>query len=532
MNRLLRDAQRASLNPQLAAALAVRWAIDRKAARLAKATVTGAFDRLAVMGWLSEETFTNLMQGFGLTTSDIDELYAWLREQEYLPIRWRNDPREGIDPAKVRSPLDGAIGKAARDWLQKKQPVIYQDAEAAAERCFRMLVDLNRDPEGTPGYAGLDLYEDAGWQHDVYEWLGHAAQLSPDGLADTKIACICLFLEASWWWGDQIRLPMVGELIRLYGEIDWGQADWPDQLAEFDRNYIPQVLDRENNAERWRRVRATLESIATDLGLRAGHVPDDPMLRRIYICWCFFGGDVAQYTGAPVDADGWFRLAGEACGDDPDFKGVLAFAHYQRADVWSTANPGRCAGYLQESGLAAEADELEDRSLRAFLARMYGDMRWKAGDDAGAFDAYARAALHGYVYQVDQETKEMSLNQYGYALYREMRTRLERRLAEVRQGDRGSTAEAAVQRTRQLFRPYFDHVKDTKQEGAPPDTGPLADVVPPLPYEPSSEKAKRPNAVYQENAELMLKQMQTVLDEPVEQPLEGTGTPNNVQVLH
>jgi len=532
MNRLLRDHQRASLNPQLAAARAVRWAIDREASRLANATVTGAFDRLAVMGWLSEETFAGLMQGLELSESGLEELYTWLREQEYLPISWGKDPRPEIDSAKVKSSLDGAIVKAARDWLKKDEPSSYQDAEAAAERCFRMLVDLNRDPEGTPGYAGLDLYEDAGWQQNVYDWLGHAAQLSPGRLADTKIACICLFLEASWWWGDQIRLPMVGDLVKLYGEINWGRTDWLDHLAKFDRNYIPQLLDRENNVDRWQCVSAALASIAADLGLQPDHVPDDPMLKRIYVCWCFFRGDVAQYTGAPADADGWFRLAGEACDDDPDFTGVLAFAHYQRADVWSTADPGRCAGYLQEFGLAAEINDLEDRSLRAYLARMYGDMRWKAGDCAGAFDAYARAALHGYVYQVNQETSAMSLNQYGYALYAEIRTRLERRLTQAREIGLATAAGAAIERTRQLFRPYFDRVHETGREGAPPDAGLLADVIPPLPYEPGSEKAKQFNAVYQENAELMLEQMKEVLNEPVDQALEGAGTSNNVQSFH
>jgi len=150
-------------------------------------------------------------------------------------------------------------------------------------------------------------------------------------------------------------------------------------------------------------------------------------------------------------------------------------------------------------------------SLRAYVARMYGDIRWKSGNIDGAFDAYGRALLLTYVYQVDQESEKMPPSEYTYALYREMRTRFLNRLGEAREYGRASEADAAVERIRTLFGPYWE-LKRPAASGKDP----LADVVPPLPEKADFEFGSG----YAQDALLMLQHKLTNrVAEPVERLL-------------
>jgi hypothetical protein len=497
------------------AMLAVRWLIDRKAARLTGTTrrVTGAFDTLAVAGQVTPRTFCELMRDLGLSAERSKELYDWLCGNEF--------DRAGI----VESAADGiSLGRTVRDaalgWLSEEQPAAYH---IAAERYYRVCLVLDRahvPPPGytdlvAPGYGGLHLYESPDWWADFYVWGGHAAEISsaPDRKG-AEIAITCLFLETWWWWGDQLRLEAVDKVLGMARKILRDQPAWIGAFDDFDKNYLPELDQRAaaGTGERWKVVAAALGFIAGRLDLRKGDIPADPVLARIYIVWCFFSGDVAQQTGNLAASDGWFREAARSCGDDEDNRGMRAFAYYQQADVWIPADTDRSLKVIRDTGLADAAAALEDLSLQAYLARMYGDIRWKSGDIHGAFDAYGRALLHAYVYQVDQEWDEQPPNQYSYALYSEMRTRFLQRLDDAREDGRASEADAAIERIRSLFGPYWELNRATV------DGDPLAGVAPPLPDLAVLDDL---NSAYAADARLMLTdKLSDQIEESADQPLE------------
>ena len=171
----------------------------------------------------------------------------------------------------------------------------------------------------TVGYGGLHLYETPEWWANFYAWGGHAAAIAAPGQReDAGTAIVCLFLETWWWWGDQVKLGDVDKLLEVARKILRDHPDWIAALDEFDQNYTPDFDGRAAAGDKWRRVASALSFISGRLNLRQGEIPDDPVLVRIYICWCFFSGDVAQYTGDLAAADGWLREAVRAGGDRQD----------------------------------------------------------------------------------------------------------------------------------------------------------------------------------------------------------------------
>jgi hypothetical protein len=369
------------------------------------------------------------------------------------------------------------------------------------------------------GYGGIHLYEIPEWWNNFYRWGGHAAAISVTAhRQDAGAAIVCLFLETWWWWGDQVRLNHVDTVLDVAKKIFRDRSDWVVALDEFDRNYTPNVPERTVAGDKWQRVAAALDFISDGLNLRKGRIPDDPVLLRIYTCWCFFSGDVAQNGGDPSAADGWFREAARACGDRKDDTAMKAFAHYQQADAWIPSDPGRSLAVIKETGLAGAAVDLEDLSLQAYVARMYGDIRWESGDVGGAFDAYGRALLLAYVYQVDQESDTLPPSEYTRSLYKEMRTRLHRRLDQARAAQHASEADAAIVRIRALFNPYW---ADVPQPEPSLDDDPLSGAVPPL---PDDEVLNKLDSDYAATARAMLNdKLADEIAKPVDELLPATG---------
>jgi hypothetical protein len=513
-------------------ALAFRWLVGRKAARLTGTAhgVARVFDRLAVTGPVTREMFTELTRGLGLTEDGAGEFFGWLGRQEFRDgeLMKRSENETGI-----RIGIDNAISEPALGWLRNRDPESYQDAQAAAERCYRVCLVLNRAQvpgfgyeAKTSGYGGLHLYETPEWWRNVHDWDGHAAAITaPERREDAGTAIVCLFLETWWWWGDQVRLSSVDKVLEMAGDIFTGRPGWLDALSEFDRNYIAQLDERAAAGDRWGHVASALGFISSRLHLRQGEIPDDPVLVRIYICWCFFSGDVAQQTGDLAAADGWFREAARACGHREDDAAKRVFARYQQADVWIATNPEQSLalirqadlvvpGSAEETDLAGAGRALDDKSLLAYVARMYGDIRWESGDIDGAFDAYGRALLLAYVYQVDQESDSLPPNEYTRSLYKEMRTRLLQRLGEAGAGQHESGADAAIARIKALFTPYW---AEAQPPGPSSVADPLAGVVPPL---PDDEILRHRHSDYEETARLMLNdKLAGEIARPVDEPL-------------
>jgi hypothetical protein len=166
---------------------------------------------------------------------------------------------------------------------------------------------------------------------------------------------------------------------------------------------------------------------------------------------------------------------------------------------------------ITETGLADAAVDLDDQSLRSYLARMYGDIRWQSGNDDGAFDAYGRALLLAYIYQVDQESDSMPPSEYTYRLYSEMRTRFRERLDEARGKGLESAADAATERIKRLFGPSLE----LKRNAPPSGEDLLADIVPPLPDRIDLGL----DSDYVKDAKLLRDQLREQIAEPVDRPL-------------
>lgn len=492
-----------------AAMLEVGWLVDCKAARI------GVLDRLAVIREVTPEMFAVLLRDLDLDAEGARELYDWLRGDE---LRLAGIIVSTEDAISLGDTVRGATLK----WLgEDEQSAAYQKARIAAERCYRECLIL--DPAHVPGsgyddwtkqgYSGLALFENIDWRLNVRAWCSLAADIdSPEDRSDARVAITCLFLEAWWWWGDQLRLPFAGEVLDLAREILRDQPGWINALDEFNDNYEPEFGQRAEAEDKWRHVAHALGFLADSLELRRGNVPPDHIRARIYICWCFFNGDAAQHTGDLEAADGWFRLAAEACGEDEDGAAMRTFASYQRADVWIPSDTDRSLRLITDTGLADAAVDLDDQSLRAYIARMYGDIRWKSGNVDGAFDAYGRALMLAYVYQVDQESEKMPPSEYTYRLYSEIRARFLARRDDAREEGLESAADAAIERITKLFGPYWA----LKRPATTSDEDPLAGIVPPLPDPADLDLGSG----YVRDASLMLKdKLREQVAEPVDQPL-------------
>ncbi len=509
---------------ELDCVFAFRWLVGRKAARITGASndVAQVFDRFAVMGRVTRQMFTELTRDLVLTEDDAEELFDWLGRVEFRDagfIEWVEDG------GWIR--LRKAIRDVAVGWLRNRVPEAYEDAQVAVERYYRVCTVMNRaqipgfgyEDLVAKGYGGLHLYEIPDWWNNFYIWAGYAAAISaPEHRDDAGAAIVCLFLETWWWWGDQLRLSYVDTVLDVARKIFRDRPEWVAALENFDGNYTPDLAGRGAAGDKWQHVATALDFISDKLNLRQGRIPDDPILVRIYFCWCVFSGDVAQNTGDLQAADGWFREAARACGDREDDAGMKAFAHYQQADVWIPSDPDRSLAVIRETDLAGAAAELEDLSLEAYIARMYGDIRWESGDIDGAFDAYGRAVLRAYVYQVDQESDRLPPSEYTRSLYKEMRTRLIQRLDLARRGQDASQADAAIARIRALFNPYW---ADTQLPEPPSADDPLAGIVPPL---PDDEVLNKLDSGYAATARAMLNdKLADEIAKPVGEPLPPAG---------
>lgn len=503
------------------AALAVRHLIDRKASHLAGRGVTGVFDRLVVAGLVTSHMLGELTRDLGLSTEQAGTLYDWLRDDE--PLTWI----VVTSAAGIR--LGETIERAALEWFRNdERSAAYQDYQVAAESYYRLCLVMDRTnlPASryeylvAPGYGGLHLYEIGEWWQNFYIWGDHAERVaSADNRENAGIAITCLFLETWWWWGDQLRLGYLDEVLGLARKILRDQREWVSALERFDDNYLPELDQRGGAEERWAHVANALGYLGGRIGLVRGVVPADPVLARIYICWSFFNGDAAQQSGELEAADAWFSQAAVACGDDEDNAAMRAFASYQRADVWIPSDPDRAMRVIRETGVAGAAVALKDLSLSAYVARMYGDIRWESGDIDGAFDAYGRTMLLTYAYQVNQETAEIPPNKYSFALYKEMRTRFQRRLSEAREKGLNAQADSAIERIRRLFGPYWELKTAAITAGEDPLTG----IVPPLPDQTLLETF---DSGYAKDALLMLNdKLKDRIAEPVTQRLRMPGDP-------
>ncbi len=458
---------------------AIRRSIDSSVRRLLGRPVESpleVFEQVSVMRRCTPALLAAVLAEQGLDETQAGQVFGWLESRAYSTY-FDDDVKEGW---RLHDFLrENVAAQLSRDSLR------YQKLHQRVEAYYRELTNLDKELDLKSPHASGTRYEDPVWQRDSQEWLHHAARLSGEHFPKTKNALIRLFLEAFWWWDAEVPSGYCAELLISYRTLveAVGTADreWVGWLEEFRENYVPGQANQGPGLERerWQRAEAALDQLCASLDITMDELPEDGDLRRIAIIAFCLRGDTAWYSSScrPArrrSALNWLRAAEAACTEDAELW-IRNWAVWMQADLWMAVEPEPERALALLVGLAERIDEQEDNELRVHLIRLYGDIAWYAGDPAAALDRYARAVLHGLVYNVRQETEEQLPNAYSASLYRGVRKHLLDALEEARVQGLTEVVAAATERIRQYFAPFWENL------GAEPGPdNPLG--LPPGPY--------------------------------------------------
>jgi hypothetical protein len=368
-------------------------------------------------------------------------------------------------------------------------------------------------------WSAWNRYENPVWQRNSRDWLHHAAHVGNAAFEGTTEALIRLFLEVFWWWDAYVPTEYSRDLLADYralldtrGALGRGSADdggWLRRLEDFQANYVPGWgQEPGEHADRWKKVDRALRALWRSCHLGTEPMPDAARnLRRIQILVCAFRGDARRYgsTAGAEAAAGWYQAASAACVTE-DEEWIANWADFLRADLLQGTDPEAAAELL--AGLPARVGDVGDHELRVDVARLFADLAWLRGDPALALDIHARALLHAYVYQVRQELERQAPHAYSAALYHEMRTRAERRLAEAADGGHADVVATATVRMRAFFEPYW------AERGEEPDN-PSG-----FPPGPGADDLNALDTDYSDLVECMIDDMADQLEEPLDAPLK------------
>ncbi|MDX3239790.1 hypothetical protein PV392_29715, partial [Streptomyces sp. ME03-5709C] len=431
---------------------AVRTYVDGRAAR-----VTGRsfplFDLLVVLRRCTDGILAAVLDDMeAIPAGQALQLYDWLSRCAFV-TPFDDDANEGWR-------LHDYLRENHERRFRHTRPTEHAALHARAERYYRARMNFDEQREEQPVMALGARYEDPDWQRDSHEWLHHVAHLPRDEFEGSKRAMIRLFLEAFYWWDMEVPSTYCDQLLAAYRALpDDRDLRWVAWLDQLRTGYVPGRVNQApgRDRERWEQAREALDEIAQYLRLRRGHVPTDPDLRRIYIIHCQLVGEATWFGSEGTGADrnraaAWFQASRIACTEENELW-MGNWAAVDEAALWATTQPARARTLLE--GLEARIASEEDNELPILLAETFADIAWAEDDPGRCFDAHARAALHGFVYHVRQETYGQYPSRYTDSLYRGVLSNLERR--ERRAVDAGLIEEltAAKARSRALFAPYW-----------------------------------------------------------------------------
>ncbi|MGW2839560.1 hypothetical protein ACWCWD_17360 [Streptomyces sp. NPDC001493] len=489
---------------------AVRTYVDDFAARVVGRAVP-LFDLLVVLRRCTATILTAVLhETEGVTERQASQLYDWLTRCTFV-TPFDDDENEGW---RLHDYLRENLDRRFR----RTRPTANAELHAAVERHYRARMNFDEELEEQSVMALGARFEDAEWQRDSQEWLHHAAHLPREAFDGSKRAMIRLFLEAFFWWDMEVSSSYCDQLVAAYQALpddrDLRWVTWLDQLrTSYVAGRLNQVPGRDT--ERWERAGAALDAVAEYLGLRRGHVPADPDLRRIYIVLCQLQAEAVWYAGNETHADraravAWFRASGAACTDENELW-MGNWAAFGEGMVWATADPPRARALLD--GLEERITEAEDHELPVWLAELFADIAWAENDPRRSFDAHARAVLHGFVYHVRQEAYGQYPNRYSDSLYRSVLIGMERREHHALQAGLTEEVAAAKARSRALFAPYWRHIGED-----PGDTFGL-------PAPPGAEDLGTDLTDFARTAKWVIRNMEDELAESVEELLPGPTAP-------
>ncbi len=467
-------------------------------------------DQLAVLRRVTRDMLITLLGDRGFGERDASRLFDWLRRSRFMTA---SGDDEGIR-------LHDLIRHQMEARLRQHDMTAYRELHATAERYYRSRIDLDEDQrkDASPYQFGT-RYEDPEWQRDSSEWLHHAGQVDDAGFAEVERALVRLFLDAFWWWDSDsgVQSGYCDQLLTDYRTLPrrrTGDA-WLSRLEEFYRSYVTGTANRitGQDEERWARTDDVLRRLWLHYRLDRERTPDNRDLRRIQILISIYRGDAAWYGSTGNDASrrkaaDWYKAAERAASASDADKWIANWAVVYHADLWVETDPGRAAQLVRGLGKRIDVgEEDEDNELRVHLTWLYGDRAWSAGDQPRAFDIYARAVLHAFVFHVRQLNMPQNPDKYTVSMYQLILDRVRRRLDEARADGLNEVADAAVVRMRGLFGPYWEHVRTDpdNENGFPP--------------QPQEADLNRLDTPFAGNVMWVIDNMSAQLNAPLDAPL-------------
>ncbi|MCT2590944.1 hypothetical protein LHJ74_13665 [Streptomyces sp. N2-109] len=481
---------------------AMRRFVDEAAAQLIGRPVE-LFDHLVVIRRCTEKVLAGVLAEQGVHGPEAAKIHDWLARSAFT-TPFDDDADQGW---RLHDYLRANIGRE----LAEGEPTRFAALHAVVERHYRKGLTFDETLDADSPHSACARYENPDWQRDSKEWLHHAAHLSPSQFPDTKRAMIRLFFEAFWWWDMEVDSGYCAQLVMGYRAalpasfpLEW--IDWLDALrAHYVAGQQNQVPGAEG--DRWARAGEALMDIWLNLGLSRSRVPSQPDLRRIHIIFCCLQGDVVWYGSQGTERDAreaaeWYRTAATEA-TEPDEEWIGAWATWMEAKLHAASDPARARRMLDGIG-----EQLaDDNELRALVTLTYGDLAWHEGDHGLAFDIYARAVLHAFVYHIRQEeVGTQQPNEYTHSLYQHICGQVRKKYELAAELGLDGVVRTAEERSRRYFAPYWQHVRTE------PGPGPA------LPRGPKQAELGIGGTPFAKTAKWVLGTMQSELEEPLTAP--------------
>ncbi|WP_344446960.1 hypothetical protein, partial [Kitasatospora nipponensis] len=492
---------------------AVRGYVDGTVSRILGREVE-LFDRLVVLRRCTLEVLRVVLPEAADIPQAVERVHDRLGRCGFVTA-FDDDRRQGWR-------LHDYLRQDAERRLRAEQPERYAALHRPVEAHYREALTFDTEiVDEESAHAVGCRFEDPRWQQNCQEWLHHVGLLPPADRAAADRSLIRLFVEVFWWWDAEVPSRFCGELLAAYRALpDAADRPWIAWLDDFRAGY---VAGREQqrpgrDAARWAQAAGALDRLGRLLGIRRARCPQDGDRRRIHLLFCCLAGDVAWYgsPGQSPDAQRaaqWYRAAAESC-TAPDEHWIGSWALWCEAQVWLGVAPERSRDLL--AGIEERIDADQDNELRALVAGTFGDLCWVQGRWRQAFDCYARAALHAFVYNVRQETVRQLPSDYTVALYHAAVRRVEERCRQARAAGEGELVEEALARMRDWFAPYWRLAEDQGPGAAAPAPG-----VTGLPPGAQRGDLGRGDTPFAERVGELVTVMRRQLAEPLQDPLYG-----------
>jgi hypothetical protein len=483
------------------------------------------FALLAIAGTVTPELIEHVEDDTGQkpTAPQAQEVYRRLASRRFISAAG-----PGVAKGVCLAP---AISDEAWRSLRETDPVLFRKIHSYAESYHRAIVDLDYEvpDKDKTVFSAWMRFEDPAWIRGVERWLDHAAWLDREQFEAMKPALVKIYLDAFWWWDDYLRSYATRHLAPALHKVAARQGDemWVNAIRKFSDNYLSSWDEAvlRSDPGKWRSVEDSITTLLDMFGLRPGIVPRDPALRRIYILLYNFLGKASWYAGEidpkhAEESDTWLAAAALACaaqeGEDEAENPngwIASWSLLRRADIWSALDPQRAYGYLD--GLDRQALADGDGDLRVNIAMLIGDLRWRGGNIVSALEAYSRALLISYAYNVRQELRRQAPNLYTKALYTSVLRRVAERTSALERTGEFEMLDTALDSMRQLFEPYWVRMRDRPN---PPSA--LARFGLPVPP-PDAEETSTLESEYVQDLEHLAARQDRFIDELADQPLSG-----------